>query len=98
LTHDLHRNTPISSPKQCAVQITIQSCLAEMRQRLDEAASIAQTAQARADGGNVAKGIEIALDLAQGLLSEARPRACTDGPCGGAIANNPLFSNYPNPR
>jgi hypothetical protein len=52
LTHDLHRNTPISSPKQCAVQITIQSCLAEMRQRLDEAASIAQAAQARADGGN----------------------------------------------
>jgi hypothetical protein len=61
-------------------------------------ASIAQAAQARADDCNVAKGIEIALDLAQGLLSEARPRACTDGPCGGAIANNPLFSNYPNPR
>jgi hypothetical protein len=85
LTHDLHRNTPISSPKQCAVQITIQSCvkLAPMV--------------------NVAKGIEIALDLDQ-LVQEvqtflgARPRACTDAPCGGAIANNPLFSNYPNAR
>jgi hypothetical protein len=103
LTHDLHRNTPISSPKQCAVQITIQSCLPEMRQRLDEAASIAQAAQARADGGNVAKGVEIALDLDQ-LVQEvqtflgARPRGCTDAPCGGAIPNNPLFSNYPNAR
>jgi hypothetical protein len=47
------------------VQITIQACLAEMRQRLDEAASIAQAAQAYADDGNIAKGIEIALDLDQ---------------------------------
>jgi hypothetical protein len=47
------------------VQITIQAYLAEMRQRLDEAASIAKAAQACADAGNVEKGVEIALDVEQ---------------------------------
>jgi hypothetical protein len=47
------------------VRITIHAYLAEMRQRLDEAASIARAAQACADAGNVEKGIEIALDVEQ---------------------------------
>jgi hypothetical protein len=36
-----------------------------MRQRLDEAASIARAAQACADAGNIEKGVEIALDVEQ---------------------------------
>jgi hypothetical protein len=47
------------------VQITIQAYLAEMRQRLDEAASIAMAAQACADGGNIEKAVAIALDVEQ---------------------------------
>jgi hypothetical protein len=47
------------------VEITIKAYLAEMRQRLDEAASIARAAQACADAGNIEKGVEIALDVEQ---------------------------------
>lgn len=47
------------------VQITIKAYLTEMRQRLDEAASIAHAAQACADAGNIEKGLEIALDIEQ---------------------------------
>jgi hypothetical protein len=47
------------------VQIATKAYLTEIRQRLDEAASIAKAAQACADAGNVEKGIEIALDVEQ---------------------------------
>ncbi len=47
------------------VRAAIQAYLAEMQQRLDEAAGIARTAQACAATGNVEKGVEIALDVEQ---------------------------------
>jgi hypothetical protein len=47
------------------VEITIKAYLVEMRQRLDQAASIARAAQACANAGNVEKGMEIALDIEQ---------------------------------
>jgi hypothetical protein len=47
------------------VQITTKAYLAEIRQRLDEAASIAKRAQACADAGNTKQGIAIALDVEQ---------------------------------
>jgi hypothetical protein len=52
------------------VEIAIKAYLAEMRQRLDEAASIAKAAQACAESGNIEKGVEIALDVEQ-LVYEA---------------------------
>jgi hypothetical protein len=52
------------------VQITTKAYLAETRQRLDEAASIAKAAQACADPGNTRQGIAIALDVDQ-LIYEA---------------------------
>jgi hypothetical protein len=45
------------------VQITTKAYLAEIRQRLDKATSIAKTAQACADAGNVKQGVAIALDV-----------------------------------
>jgi hypothetical protein len=45
------------------VQITTKAYLAEIRQRLDKATSIAKTAQACADAGNVKQGGAIALDV-----------------------------------
>jgi hypothetical protein len=39
--------------------------LGDIRQRLDDAASIAKTAQACADAGNTKQGIAIALDVEQ---------------------------------
>jgi hypothetical protein len=47
------------------VQITTKAYLAEIRQRLDDAASIARAAQACADSGNTKQGIAIALDVEQ---------------------------------
>ena len=47
------------------VEITIKAYLKEMRERLDQAASIARAAQACVDAGNVEKGIEVALDVEQ---------------------------------
>jgi hypothetical protein len=47
------------------LRIVIQAYLAEMRQRLDEAASIAKAAQACADAGNTKQGVAIALDVEQ---------------------------------
>jgi hypothetical protein len=47
------------------LEITIKGRLKEMRERLDNAASIARTAQTCADTGNVEKGVEIALDVEQ---------------------------------
>ena len=39
--------------------------LGEIRQRLDEAASIAKAAQVCAEDGNVSKAVEIVLDVEQ---------------------------------
>ena len=39
--------------------------LGEIRQRLDEAASVAKAAQVCAEGGNVSKAVEIVLDVEQ---------------------------------
>jgi hypothetical protein len=45
---------------QNTLEITIKAYLKEMRERLDQAASIARAAQACANAGNVEKGIEVA--------------------------------------
>jgi hypothetical protein len=47
------------------VEITIKTYLKEMRERLEQATSIAKAAETCAESGNTAKGIEIALDLEQ---------------------------------
>jgi hypothetical protein len=47
------------------VEVAIEAYLKEMRKRLEQAASIAKAAETCADAGNVAKGIEIALDVEQ---------------------------------
>lgn len=47
------------------LEVTIKGHLKEMRERLDQAASIARAAQTCADTGNVEKGVEIALDVEQ---------------------------------
>ena len=45
------------------VEATIKVYLKQMRERLEQAASIAKAAEACADSGNVEKGIEVALDV-----------------------------------
>lgn len=50
---------------RATLDITLKTHLKEMRERLDQAASIARAAQTCADTGNVEKGIEIALDVEQ---------------------------------
>jgi hypothetical protein len=45
--------------------IAIKAYLKEMRERLEQATSIAKAAEACAENGNTEKGIEIALDLEQ---------------------------------
>jgi replicative DNA helicase len=47
------------------IQITTKAYLAEISQRLDEAANIAKAAQACAEAGNTKQGIAIALDVEQ---------------------------------
>lgn len=47
------------------VDIAIKSFLRQMRERLEEAASIAKAADACAEAGNVEKGVEVALDVEQ---------------------------------
>jgi hypothetical protein len=47
------------------VQITTKAYLAEISQRLNEAASIAKAAQACADAGNTKQEMAIALDVEQ---------------------------------
>ena len=44
-------------------EATIRMYLAEMRQRVDQAAGIAKAAEACSNAGNIEKGIEIALDI-----------------------------------
>jgi hypothetical protein len=46
-------------------EITLKVYFKEMRQRLEQATSIAKAAEACAENGNTEKGIEIALDLEQ---------------------------------
>jgi hypothetical protein len=50
-------------------ETTIKVYLRQMRERLNEAVSIAKAAEACADTGNVSKGVEIAFDVEQ-LLYE----------------------------
>lgn len=47
------------------LDLLLKKHLAEMRQRLEEAASIAKAAEACAEAGNVDKAIEISLDIEQ---------------------------------
>ena len=47
------------------VESAIKIFLGEIRQRLEEAASIAKAAQVCAEDGNVSKAIEIVLDVEQ---------------------------------
>jgi hypothetical protein len=47
------------------LEATLKGHLTMMRQRLDQAAGIAQAAQACADAGNIKKAVEIALDIEQ---------------------------------
>jgi hypothetical protein len=47
------------------VEATLVAHIAEMRQRLDQAAGIAKAAEACAKAGNIQKTIEIALDVEQ---------------------------------
>jgi hypothetical protein len=48
-----------------SVEVTLKLYLKEMRERLEQAASIAKAAETCAEAGNVEKGIEIALDIEQ---------------------------------
>ena len=45
------------------VEATLKAHIAEMRQRLDQAAGIAKAAEACAEAGNIEKAIDIALDV-----------------------------------
>jgi hypothetical protein len=47
------------------LEATLKTHLAEMRQRLDQAAGIARAAETCAETGNIEKAIEIALDVEQ---------------------------------
>jgi hypothetical protein len=47
------------------LEITIKTYLSEMRDRLEQAASIAKAADACAEAGHLDKAIEIALDVEQ---------------------------------
>jgi hypothetical protein len=46
-------------------EIALKACLREMRERLEQATSIAKAAEACAENGNTEKATEIALDLEQ---------------------------------
>jgi hypothetical protein len=48
-----------------ALDPTLMMQLALMRERLDQAASLGQTAETYAKSGNIGKAIEIALDIEQ---------------------------------
>ena len=47
------------------LEATLKMHLAEMRERLDQAAGIARAAEACANAGNIEKAIDIALDVEQ---------------------------------
>ena len=48
-----------------SLEVTLKLYLKEMRERLEQAASIAKAAETCAEAGNVEKGIEIVLESAQ---------------------------------
>jgi hypothetical protein len=48
-------------------EITAKFFLQQIRERLDDAASLARAAEACANAGNIEKGIEIVLDVEQGI-------------------------------
>jgi hypothetical protein len=48
-------------------EIVIRDILKEVRNRLDEVATVAKAAEACVDAGNAAKAVEIALDIDQPL-------------------------------
>jgi hypothetical protein len=48
-----------------SVEVSLKLYLKQMRERLEQAASVAKAAEACAEAGNVEKGIEIALDIEQ---------------------------------
>ena len=62
------KRPPMDLPPEM-IETSLKVFLREIRSRLDEAASIAQAADACAGAGNIPKGIEIALDVEQ-LLYE----------------------------
>jgi len=47
------------------VEATLKAHIAEMRQRLDQAAGIIKAAEACAESGNIEKAVEIVLDVEQ---------------------------------
>ncbi len=47
------------------LDVILKNHLVEMRQRLEQAASIAKAAEACAEAGNVDKAVEISLDVEQ---------------------------------
>jgi hypothetical protein len=51
-----------------SVEVSLKLCLKQMRERLDQAASIAKAAEICSEAGNVEKGIEIALDISSSFM------------------------------
>ena len=47
--------------------ITIKAFLQQIRGRLEQAAGVAKTAEAWAEAGNIAKAVEIALDIEESI-------------------------------
>jgi hypothetical protein len=50
---------------RAAIEPAIRLILTEMRQRLEQATGIAKSAEVCVQAGNLAKGVEIALDVEQ---------------------------------
>lgn len=50
---------------RAATEIATRVCLREIRKRLDGAASISRAAEVCAESGQIAKAIEVALDIEQ---------------------------------
>jgi hypothetical protein len=48
-------------------EVTAKLFLAQIRERLDDAASVARAAEACANAGNIEKAIKIVLDVEQGI-------------------------------
>jgi hypothetical protein len=48
-------------------EVTSKLFLAQIRERLDDAASVARAAEACANAGNIEKAIQIVLDVEQGI-------------------------------
>lgn len=57
------------------IEAAIKKILAEIRNRLDEAAGIAKAAVACAEAGNVEKGVKVSMDIEQWVYEASRPQA-----------------------